>query len=125
MCIRDRDYGSDLDLIFVVDPGSPSEIAKEGARRRAETLIHLLTAITHEGSLYDVALRALKESWSRRAADCWTTSGAPLAPGRRWPFSRPGPSPATWTSDGSSSRSSKRLYSAPWTGARSPPRSAP
>ncbi len=54
---RELDYGSDLDLIFVVDPGSQSDRAKEAARRRAETLIHLLTAITQEGALYNVDLR--------------------------------------------------------------------
>ena len=52
---RELDYGSDLDLIFVADPRSDQD--QEGARRRAETLIHLLTAITQEGALYNVDLR--------------------------------------------------------------------
>ena len=54
---RELDYGSDLDLIFVVEPGPQADLAKEGARRRVETLIHLLTAITQEGALYNVDLR--------------------------------------------------------------------
>jgi glutamate-ammonia-ligase adenylyltransferase len=54
---RELDYGSDLDLIFVVEPGPQGDLAKESARRRAETLIHLLTAITQEGALYNVDLR--------------------------------------------------------------------
>ena len=54
---RELDYGSDLDLIFVVDSGAQPDLEKEAARRRAETLIHLLTAITQEGALYNVDLR--------------------------------------------------------------------
>lgn len=54
---QELDYSSDLDLVFVTDaPGAETGFF-ETARRRAEILIHLLTAITREGSLYSIDLR--------------------------------------------------------------------
>jgi glutamate-ammonia-ligase adenylyltransferase len=55
---QELDYNSDLDLVFVSDaPGGAAEAPAEAARKRAEILIHLLTAVTQEGSLYNVDLR--------------------------------------------------------------------
>ncbi|PYT06561.1 MAG: hypothetical protein DMF49_10770 [Acidobacteria bacterium] len=53
---HELDYNSDLDLIFVMEPTDDSA-ALENSRRRAESLIHLLTAITQDGTLYSVDLR--------------------------------------------------------------------
>jgi [glutamine synthetase] adenylyltransferase / [glutamine synthetase]-adenylyl-L-tyrosine phosphorylase len=51
---QELDYNSDLDLVFLSEaPGGPAETV----RKRAEILIHLLTAVTQEGSLYNVDLR--------------------------------------------------------------------
>jgi glutamate-ammonia-ligase adenylyltransferase len=54
---RELDYNSDLDLIFVMQPGADRAASVDAARQRAESLIHLLTAMTREGSLYSVDLR--------------------------------------------------------------------
>jgi glutamate-ammonia-ligase adenylyltransferase len=54
---QELDYNSDLDLIFVSDSPLPEGGIPEAARKRAEALIHLLTAVTQEGSLYSVDLR--------------------------------------------------------------------
>jgi glutamate-ammonia-ligase adenylyltransferase len=54
---RELDYNSDLDLIFVVESAAEPAAWAESARRRAESVIHLITAITQEGSLYSVDLR--------------------------------------------------------------------
>jgi glutamate-ammonia-ligase adenylyltransferase len=55
---QELDYNSDLDLVFLSDaPGAAAEAPAEAARKRAEILIHLLTAVTQEGSLYNVDLR--------------------------------------------------------------------
>lgn len=54
---RELDYNSDLDLVFVMEPGKDRAASVDSARSRAESVIHLLTAITREGSLYSVDLR--------------------------------------------------------------------
>jgi len=54
---RELDYNSDLDLIFVTQPGADRAASVDAARHHAEALIHLLTAMTREGSLYSVDLR--------------------------------------------------------------------
>ena len=54
---RELDYNSDLDLVFVLEPGRDRAASVDSARLRAESVIHLLTAITREGSLYSVDLR--------------------------------------------------------------------
>jgi [glutamine synthetase] adenylyltransferase / [glutamine synthetase]-adenylyl-L-tyrosine phosphorylase len=54
---QELDYNSDLDLVFVTEGAAAAEGSPESARRRAEILIHLLTAVTQEGSLYSVDLR--------------------------------------------------------------------
>ncbi|HEV8376135.1 MAG TPA: hypothetical protein VGR38_07900, partial [Candidatus Polarisedimenticolia bacterium] len=54
---RELDYNSDLDLVFVEEADEGSSVPAESTRRRAECLIHMLTAITQEGSLYSVDLR--------------------------------------------------------------------
>ena len=55
---QELDYNSDLDLVFLSEtPGGPAEPPAEAARKRAELLIHLLTGVTQEGSLYNVDLR--------------------------------------------------------------------
>jgi len=54
---HELDYNSDLDLVFVADSEERPHGIMESARRRAESLIHLLTAATREGSLYNVDLR--------------------------------------------------------------------
>jgi glutamate-ammonia-ligase adenylyltransferase len=53
---RELDYNSDLDLVFVVE-APRNDAPLEKTRKQAECLIHLLTAITQEGSLYSVDLR--------------------------------------------------------------------
>jgi glutamate-ammonia-ligase adenylyltransferase len=54
---RELDYNSDLDLVFLGDPGARGAGGMEPLRRRAESVIHLLTAATREGSLYSVDMR--------------------------------------------------------------------
>ena len=54
---QELDYGSDLDLIFVADPPRAESGFLDAAQKRAEILIHLLTAVTQEGSLYSIDLR--------------------------------------------------------------------
>lgn len=54
---RELDYNSDLDLVFVMDPVGDRAASVDVARRRAEAVVQLLTAITQEGSLYSVDLR--------------------------------------------------------------------
>jgi len=54
---HEMDYNSDLDLVFVADSEESPQGVMDSARRRAESLIHLLTAATREGSLYSVDLR--------------------------------------------------------------------
>ncbi len=54
---RELDYNSDLDLVFVMEPGRDRAASVDSARLRAESVIHLLTAITRGGSLYSVDLR--------------------------------------------------------------------
>jgi glutamate-ammonia-ligase adenylyltransferase len=55
------DYGSDLDLLVVYDeaPGSPLThlSAEEVYTAFVEQVVHILSAITHEGFLYNVDLR--------------------------------------------------------------------
>ncbi len=55
------DYGSDLDMIVVYDdgPGSPvaSLRAEEVYSMLVEQVVHILSAITREGSLYSIDLR--------------------------------------------------------------------
>jgi len=54
---QELDYSSDLDLIFVYQPGADASHSRECARVRAEAMVHLLTAITRDGALYSVDLR--------------------------------------------------------------------
>jgi len=55
------DYGSDIDIVAIYDPDSPSPIAalthEEAYARLAELMVAALSNLTREGSLYRVDLR--------------------------------------------------------------------
>jgi glutamate-ammonia-ligase adenylyltransferase len=62
---REIDYGSDLDLVFVVDPeGEDTPSARARASRLCETVVRILSTLSRDGQLYRVDLR-LRPSGSK------------------------------------------------------------
>jgi len=62
---REVDYGSDLDLVFVHDPGGrDSALGRAQASRLCEAVVRILSTLTRDGQLYRVDLR-LRPSGSK------------------------------------------------------------
>ena len=111
---HELNYVSDVDVIFVAEPGGRAESTEDerhalrAATQLASTLMQVCSENTAEGTIWpvDANLRPEGKSgrWSARSpATAATTSGG-RRPGSSRPCSRRGRSPATWSSAGSTPR---------------------